>query len=229
MIKMERREEIVKIGLAFILVIYLLIFIIDQERWSDFINAITAPLMNFVGQGNTVTFNIFASYNLYFYLWALSSILWIILLIIFFRWRDEKKYKEFGSVISREECLEKLRKMSPDAFENYVAYLYSKIGYNTRVVGGRGDGGVDVEAVDEKGVKHYIQCKRYKNKVGVGHIRNFYGAMVDKLTKGDCFIVSTATFTWDAKEFARNKPIELIDSLELYKVIKKVGDLDLKK
>ncbi len=53
--------------------------------------------------------------------------------------------------------------MKPDEFENYIADLFSRLGFKTEVVGGSHDGGIDVVA-EQNGIKHYIQCKKFINR-----------------------------------------------------------------
>lgn len=217
-------EQIFSGGWGFITLVFLLLFFLDNARWSAFVAALTnsifAPLLHQNARG----LRVFASYDLYFYLWFVASICWFAGLLMFFRWRDEKRYGALSSSLDRETYLRKLRRMTPAKFEDYVAYLFSKLGYKTEAIGGPGDGGVDVVAIDEKGIKHYIQCKKYVNrKVTVSDMRDFYGAMIDKLAGGKCYFVTTTIFTWDAENFAKDKPIELIDGSELFKFIKRAG------
>jgi len=72
-----------------------------------------------------------------------------------------------------------LRGLKPWEFEQYVADLFTKLGYRTNVVGGSYDKGIDVIA-EKDGIKHYIQCKKYiTSVVGVNEARDFYGALAD--------------------------------------------------
>ncbi len=97
------------------------------------------------------------------------------------------------------------------------------MGYETRTVGGSGDGGIDVEA-EKEGVVHYIQCKKFINRrVDVGSVRDFYGAIADKTGKGKGYFITTNVFTLDAERFAEDKPIELVDRFKLMEYIKLAG------
>ena len=64
-----------------------------------------------------------------------------------------------------------------------------------------------------------VQCKRWKSaQVGVSLIREFYGVMVaEKVERG--IFVTTGVFTPDAAEFARGKPLELVDGAQLAKLV----------
>lgn len=111
--------------------------------------------------------------------------------------------------------IEELQQLTPTQFEEYIAELFRSLGYKTKVTGGRGDGGVDVEA-EKDGVMHYIQCKKFiSSKVPVGAIRDFYGAIADRVDGGKAYFITTNIFTLDAERFAEDKPIELIDKFKL--------------
>jgi len=122
------------------------------------------------------------------------------------------------------EMLQWLRGMNPSEFEEYVAGLFDKLGYKTSAVGGSGDGGIDVIA-EKDGVKHYIQCKKFfgKRTVSVGEVRDFYGALADKLAQGKGYFITTNKFTLEAEKFAEDKPIELVDSFKLLEYVKLAG------
>jgi restriction system protein len=117
--------------------------------------------------------------------------------------------------------LKDLRKMTPKEFEEYIAELFRRLGYKTYSTGGPNDGGIDVIAEKNK-VKHYIQCKKYfkAHKVGVGEMRDFYGALADKTVEGKGYFITTSKFTLEAERFAEDKPIELIDGFKLIKYIR---------
>jgi restriction system protein len=112
--------------------------------------------------------------------------------------------------------------MKPGEFEEYVADLFSRLGFKTEAVGRSHDGGVDVIA-EKDGIKHYIQCKKFiTQEVGVGAIRDFYGAIANHLAQGKGYFVTTNKFTLEAEKFAEDKPIELIDGQKIIKYIRLV-------
>jgi restriction system protein len=121
-----------------------------------------------------------------------------------------------------KDLLVRLKKMTPTQFEVYIADLYTKLGYETEQVGGAYDGGIDVVAI-RKGVKHYIQCKKFiTSQVGVGDLRNFYGAMAANLSGAKGIFITTNIFTTEAEYFAEGKPLELIDGNKLVSLIKSI-------
>jgi restriction system protein len=171
-------------------------------------------------------------------LWPLLAILAGIVLVklIFEYWlpnlvdniRIRNRFKSGEKWRSDREILAGLRKMAPGEFEEYVAGLFSKLGYQTEVTGGSGDGGIDVIARKD-GVENYIQCKKYKNKVGPSMVRDFYGAMADHLAKGKGFLVTTGYFTPEDEMFVEDKPMELIDGNKLLEYIKLSQTVDAKR
>jgi len=133
-----------------------------------------------------------------------------------------KSRKKYANLIWRSdrELLGKLRQLKPWEFEDYIAHLYSQLGYKTERVGKGYDKGVDVIA-EKDGLKHYIQCKKYiTSVVGVNELREFYGAIADHLAQAKGYFITTNKFTLEAEKFAENKPIELIDGYKLVKYIR---------
>lgn len=113
--------------------------------------------------------------------------------------------------------------MSPYDFEEFVAKLFNKLGYNTRTTSKTGDYGVDVIA--ENGFeKVAIQCKKYHegNTVGNQTIQMLLGAMQLKGLKADRgVVVTTSHFTRQAYKQAESNNIELWDKDILHQAVKK--------
>lgn len=136
--------------------------------------------------------------------------------------RDQKESSDGEEYVARhnqrirEVLLAHLHGIDPKEFEYLIAALLDKIGFeNVEVVGGSGDGGVDLVGDLTVGgitnVKTVIQAKRYKNTIGSKVIRELRGSA--ELTKRG-LIISTSDFSNDAVEEAdqRNKmPISLIN------------------
>ena len=142
----------------------------------------------------------------------------IIVGVLYIVYKIRKRRKFYASKIKLEE----LRALTPNQFEEYITDLFRRLGYITQKIGGRNDGGIDVIAT-KNGVKHYIQCKKYINrKVSIGDVRNFYGAMADKLNNAKGFFITTNIFTLEAEKFAEGKPLELIDGNKLMDYVKLV-------
>lgn len=133
--------------------------------------------------------------------------------------RDEK-FSLIDQINSDRELLHKIKSLKPSEFEDFVAVLYQRLGYNTERVGRSHDGGIDVIA-EKNGIKYYIQCKKFiTQKVSVGAVRDFYGAMFNLLASSKGIFITTNIFTTEAEKFAENNPIELIDGSELIKLVR---------
>lgn len=109
-----------------------------------------------------------------------------------------------------EDYLAQLQSMKPAKFEAVVAELIKKMNYDeVKLVGGPGDGGVDVRAVrkDSWGTSHKvaIQAKRYQKKVGRRYVHELMGVMEGEKCQ-EALLVTTATFAPDAMEAAKAKP-----------------------
>jgi len=113
-------------------------------------------------------------------------------------------------------------------FERLIVNLLNSMGFTAAMTKASGDGGVDIEATLEQpivGGRYLFQCKRFAPEALIGSptLREFYGALVAdrKAVKG--VFITTSGFTVQAREFAKNLPIELIDGEELARLISEAG------
>lgn len=112
--------------------------------------------------------------------------------------------------------------LSPTEFEKAMCRLFEMQGFTVQHVGQRGDGGVDMR-MSRQGQTFIGQCKRYeKNAITVEQIRDFYGALVHSGADQGYFI-TTSRFTRPAVEFAKHKPLTLVDGPMLKAQISKQG------
>ncbi|NDJ77668.1 MAG: restriction endonuclease [Chloroflexi bacterium] len=129
----------------------------------------------------------------------------------------DKRFVEEVNVLSGLDSRPNLLEMSPGDFEHLIANLFTEMGFKTGTTTISRDGGVDVIAFDERplvGGKIIIQAKRYRNTVGVESVRALYGVMQDEgAIKG--ILVTTSGFGTASREFAKDKPIELMDGNNL--------------
>jgi restriction system protein len=117
----------------------------------------------------------------------------------------------------RAKLLNLIKLLPPGGFERLSQRLLRESGFQQVVVTGRsGDGGIDgmgiVQVNPFVSFNVLFQCKRYQGAVTPSHVRDFRGAMGGRADKG--IIVTTGTFTLDAKKEARRDgvpPIELVD------------------
>src|SRR5947209_10692880 len=111
--------------------------------------------------------------------------------------------------------------MDWEDFEHLVRQLFekefAKTGGEVRVTQASRDRGVDAIAFDPdpiRGGKFVIQAKRYNLPVPVSAVRDLYGTMIaEGATKG--ILVTTSYFGRESREFAKDKPITLIDGPQL--------------
>jgi hypothetical protein len=113
--------------------------------------------------------------------------------------------------------LEELFAMSPKAFEHYVACLFRKKGYRVLVRGRSGDHGVDLELRAPSGKRAIVQCKRYQSTVGEDVVRELFGTLMHERA-ARAFLVTSADISPAARDWARGKPITLIDGPTLVSI-----------
>lgn len=125
--------------------------------------------------------------------------------------------QEVESQDHRAKLLNIIKSLPPGGFERLSQRLLRESGFQQVVVTGKsGDGGIDGMGILQ--VNPFVsfnvlfQCKRYQGAVNPSHVRDFRGAMMGRADKG--IIITTGTFTLDAKKEARRDgvpPIELVD------------------
>ncbi len=97
-------------------------------------------------------------------------------------------------------------------FEDVCAEYLRLEGHNASVTSIGKDGGIDLIIKNNNGrVIGIGQCKARKDKaVNVNEVRELYGIMAAEGVKHGVYI-TTSTFTKDAHDFCKNKPIRLIN------------------
>src|ERR1035441_364043 len=111
-------------------------------------------------------------------------------------------------------------------FEELVAVILESYGLQVSLTPPTRDGGYDILAI-QTGVPGLdatwiVECKKYAEdrRIGVEIVRNLFGVR-DYLSIANAAIVTTASFTRDALDFARNRgAIKLIDRSQLIAWIK---------
>jgi restriction system protein len=141
----------------------------------------------------------------------------------------DKRFVESYEVANQIDNTTNLAAMDWEDFEHLIRELFEKEfqsnGGEVRVTQASRDGGVDAVAFDPdpiRGGKIVIQAKRYTNTVSVSAVRELYGAVVNEgATKG--ILVSTADYGPDAYEFAKAKPLTLLNGSNLLHLLEKHG------
>lgn len=108
---------------------------------------------------------------------------------------------------------ELLRELNHRKFEELIAEIFRNKGYEITLTPKTRDGGKDIIALYKSPFGHQmfiIECKRYKedNKVGVELVRGLYGIKTAE-RYNQALLVTSSTFTKDAKEFVRPLRYEL--------------------
>ncbi len=138
--------------------------------------------------------------------------------LIYFLFK-RKKEDEGLSFLSDDGILHALKSVTPAQFETEVAEIFSRLGYQTTVVGGANDGGIDIIATKSKKT-YFIQCKKFITQVVTPHdVRDFLGAITNPKNPAEKgFLVTTGGFTLMANRTAEGNPrIELISGTQLVK------------
>ena len=130
---------------------------------------------------------------------------------------DEWDDRQEETASWQDELLETLLAMPPDGFERLCQRLLRESGFiEVEVTGRTGDGSIDGHGILRVAglisFKVSFQSKRHKDSIGPNVVRDFRGAMIGRADKG--LLISTGTFTRDAKREATRDgapPIDLID------------------
>lgn len=121
--------------------------------------------------------------------------------------------KYIGLPGTQKAKVEYLHDILPRQFENLTERLYNSMNYETWLTPATRDGGRDVVAKINDGARHeflLIECKRYAGQVDVGIVRELNGVLKsEKANRG--VVVTSGKFTTDAKKFASENSIQLID------------------
>lgn len=143
--------------------------------------------------------------------------------------KADKRFVQSYAVANQIDNTANLAAMDWKDFEHLIRELFEKEfqinGGEVKVTQASRDGGVDAIAFDPdpiRGGKIVIQAKRYTNTVGVSAVRDLYGTVVNEgATKG--ILVSTADYGPDAYEFAKGKPLTLLNGSNLLHLLEKHG------
>lgn len=130
-----------------------------------------------------------------------------------------------------------LATMDWQEFEHLIRELFAKEfeteGAEVKITQASRDRGVDAIAFDPdplRGGKFVIQAKRYTNTVDVSAVRDLYGTVLNEgANRG--ILVTTSKFGGDSHDFAKDKPLTLVDGAQLLHLLSKHGynmKLDLK-
>lgn len=122
-----------------------------------------------------------------------------------------------------------LAAMDWEDFEHLIAQFmqweFARSGVEVRVTRASRDRGVDAVMFDPdplRGGKYVLQAKRYTRTVDVSAVRDLYGTLLNEgANRG--ILITTASFDPDAYEFAKDKPLSLVDGPNLLNLLARHG------
>jgi restriction system protein len=143
--------------------------------------------------------------------------------------RNDDRFIDSKDVLDHVRPEDNLAAMDWEDFEQLIRELFEEefhsSGGEVRVTQASRDRGVDAIAFDPdpiRGGKFVIQAKRYNMVVPVSAVRDLYGTMISEgAAKG--ILVTTSYYGRDSREFAKDKPITLIDGENLVYLFQKHG------
>lgn len=139
---------------------------------------------------------------------------------------ERYKYNLLASEFKKNECLCAVNKIyrtyvqSPFEFENFIADIFIRMGYETNITSKTNDGGYDIIA-EKAGISTIIECKCYNPEKMVGRpaIQKLVGAN-QVIHADNIFFCTTCDFTKEAIMYAEDTGVELINGKELEKIVK---------
>ena len=143
--------------------------------------------------------------------------------------REDHRFVDSYEVEDKIDNSTNLAAMDWEDFENLIRELFEKEfqvnGGEVKITQASRDGGVDAIAFDPdpiRGGKIVIQAKRYTNTVGVSAVRDLFGTVMNEgATKG--ILVTTSDYGSDSYNFAKGKPLTLLNGSNLLSLLEKHG------
>ena len=116
--------------------------------------------------------------------------------------------------VERLGQIEYLCTMDALAFEDLVLHMFEVLGWQVKATSRVADGGIDGLML-RNGNLFILQCKRLKDtKVGTPVLRDLLGTVVGENAKGG-ILVTSSSFSRPAKDWVKDKPLELVDGARL--------------
>lgn len=136
--------------------------------------------------------------------------------VSFFR---RRKRESLVADVAQAKSASVLDGMTWREFEMLVGEGFQRQGFAVAETGGGGaDGGIDL-VLTKGDEKFLVQCKQWKAfKVGVDVVRELYGVMAANGAAGG-YVVTSGTFTADARAFADGRNVKLVDGQALFGMI----------
>jgi hypothetical protein len=120
--------------------------------------------------------------------------------------------------------LDDLLALTPYEFEQLTAETYQAFGYRVHIVSAQGNPGINLVLQSSKGERSVVQCKCMKGDIGEPAVHDFYRAMQHE-GAAEGAIITTGTFSPQAREWAKDKPIHLYDGKQFLNVLHRAQNL----
>lgn len=126
-----------------------------------------------------------------------------------------------AKVQAHGNAVDALNGMTWQEFEQLVGEAFRRQGFTVDETGGaQADGGVDL-VLRREGERFLVQCKQWRAyRVGVGVVRELYGVMAAERAAGG-YVVTSGTFTDEARTFAQGRNVDLIEGPALMRLIQR--------
>lgn len=143
--------------------------------------------------------------------------------------RGDSRFTEGRDVGEEMDEGENIAAMDWEDFEHLIRELFesefAEEGGEVNVTQASRDGGIDAVAFDPdplRGGKIVIQAKRYTQTVGVSAVRDLYGTVMNEgASRG--ILVTTSDYGSAAYDFAKDKPLQLLDGGNLLGLLEQHG------
>lgn len=131
--------------------------------------------------------------------------------------------EELTGIPAEADLKQKLQSMDEYDFEHFVADLWEEMGWDCEVSTGSNDKGIDVRARKTRPYdqKVLIQAKRYSdgNKVGSPEVQQYYSLKDQEENVDKVLIITTSSFSRNAKQLADSLNVKLIDGDDLVDLV----------
>ncbi len=125
-------------------------------------------------------------------------------------------------LIARAHSMDGLRALSWRGFEELCAEAYRRKGHAVTETARGADGGVDL-VLGRGSDRVFVQCKHYADRsVGVRPVRELYGVMAAEGARAG-IVITSGSFTHQAMDFARGKPLTLVDGRKTLELVEGVS------
>lgn len=143
--------------------------------------------------------------------------------------RSDSRFTEGRDIGENMDKGKNIAAMDWEDFEHLIRELFESVfseeGGEVNVTQASRDGGIDAVAFDPdplRGGKIVIQAKRYTQTVSVSAVRELHGTVMDEgASRG--ILVTTSDYGSAAYEFAKDKPLQLLDGGNLLGLLEQHG------